>query len=49
MFLSGNTIFFDSVKEIAARYSFTESKVKNMLLHTRKKLRDYLVKEDIWI
>ena len=41
--------FFDSVKEIAARYSFTESKVKNMLLHTRKKLRDYLVKEDIWI
>ena len=37
--------FFDSVGEIAERYSFTESKVKNMLLHTRNKLKAYLIKE----
>jgi len=39
--------FFDSVSDIAARYSFSESKVKNMLYHSRKKLRDYLRKEGI--
>lgn len=37
--------FFDSVSEIAAQYSFRESKVKSMLFHTRNKLRDYLKKE----
>ncbi len=37
--------FFDSIGEIAVRYSFTESKVKNMLFHTRNKLKDYLIKE----
>lgn len=37
--------FFDSVSEIAAQYSFSESKVKSMLFHTRNKLRDYLKKE----
>lgn len=41
--------FFDSVKEIAERYSFTESKVKNMLFYTRNKLRDYLIKEGVEI
>lgn len=41
--------FFDSVKEIAARYSFTESKVKNMLFCTRNKLKDYLIKEGVEI
>lgn len=41
--------FFDSIKDIAKRYSFTESKVKNMLYHTRIKLRDYLVKEGVVI
>ena len=41
--------FFDSVKEIAERYSFTESKVKNMLFHTRNKLKDYLIKEGVEI
>lgn len=41
--------FFDSVKDIAKRYSFTESKVKNMLYHTRNKLKDYLIKEGIEI
>lgn len=39
--------FFDSVGEIAKRYSFTESKVKNMLLHTRNKLKEYLIKEGV--
>lgn len=39
--------FFDSVSDIAARYSFSESKVKNMLYHSRKKLRDYLRKEGV--
>ncbi|MBD5461159.1 MAG: sigma-70 family RNA polymerase sigma factor [Lachnospiraceae bacterium] len=41
--------FFDSVKDIAELYSFTESKVKNMLYHTRNKLREYLKKEGIEI
>ena len=39
--------FFDSVSDIAARYSFTESKVKNMLYHSRNKLREFLKKEGI--
>ncbi len=39
--------FFDSVADIAARYSFTESKVKNMLHHTRKKLKEYFIKEGV--
>lgn len=41
--------FFDSIKEIAERYSFSESKVKNMLFHTRKKLREYLIREGVAI
>ena len=41
--------FFDSIKEIAERYSFSESKVKNLLFHTRKKLREYLIKEGVAI
>ena len=41
--------FFDSVKDIAEHYSFTESKVKNLLLRTRSKLRDYLQKEGVSI
>jgi len=41
--------FFDSIGEIARRYSFTESKVKNMLFFTRKKLKDYLIKEGVEI
>lgn len=39
--------YFDSIEDIAKRYSFTESKVKNMLFHTRNKLKDYLIKEGI--
>ena len=41
--------FFDSISEIAKRYSFTESKVKNMLFYTRNKLKDYLIKEGVEI
>ncbi len=41
--------FFDSVRDIAAKYSFTESKVKSMLYHTRNELREYLKKEGIEI
>lgn len=41
--------YFDSIREIAKRYSFTESKVKNMLFYTRNKLKDYLIKEGVEI
>lgn len=37
--------YFDSIGEIAKRYSFTVSKVKNMLFHTRNKLKAYLIGE----
>ena len=37
--------FFDPIQDIAARYAFSESKVKSMLFHTRKRLRNYLSKE----
>lgn len=40
---------FDSIKEIAECYSFTESKVKNMLFYTRNKLKDYLIEEGVEI
>ena len=39
--------FFDSISDIAERYSFTERKVKNMLYHSRNKLREILKKEGI--
>jgi len=41
--------FFDSIGEIAERFGFTESKVKNMLFYTRNKLRYYLIKEGVEI
>lgn len=41
--------YFDSIHEIADRYRFSESKVKNLLLRTRNKLRDYLTKEGVAI
>ena len=41
--------FFDSIKEIAVEFSFSESKVKNMLFYTRNKLKDYLIKEGVEI
>lgn len=39
--------FFDSVEDIATRYSFSESKIKSLLYHTRSRLRDYLRKEGV--
>ena len=39
--------FFDSVGAIAARYGFSQSKVKSMLYHTRNKLKEYLKREGI--
>lgn len=41
--------YMDSVKEIAARYGFGESRVKTSLCRTREKLRAYLEKEEIYI
>lgn len=41
--------FFDSINEISARYGFSESRVKNMLYHTRNRLRDFLIKEGVEI
>lgn len=40
--------YFDSVKAIAARFGFSESKVKMMLKRTRDKLMLRLQKEDIY-
>ncbi len=39
--------FGDSIDDIADRFSFSKSKVKSMLFHTRNKLIKYLHKEDI--
>lgn len=41
--------FLDSISDIAELYSFSESKVKNMLYHTRNKLKIFLQKEGIEI
>lgn len=39
--------YADNVRDIAARYDITESKVKTSLHRTRKKLSDYLAQEGI--
>ncbi len=39
--------FFESISEIAVRYSFSKSKVKSMLHHTKLKLREFLEKEGV--
>lgn len=39
--------YMDSVNDIAAKYSFSVSKVKSMLYHTRNRLKRYLKKEGI--
>lgn len=41
--------FFDSIEDIAKRYSFSKSKVKSMLYHTRLKLKEFLTKEGVEI
>lgn len=40
--------YFDTIKEIAADYGLSESKVKMTLLRTRNELREYLEKEGIY-
>lgn len=37
--------YCDTVKEIAAHFGFTQSKVKMLLFRTRMKLREHLIKE----
>lgn len=37
--------YCDSVEDIAKRFSFSQSKVKSILMRTRDKLRDYLLSE----
>ena len=39
--------YFQPVKEIAARYDFTQGKVKSMLLRTRRKLGKFLKEEGL--
>ena len=39
--------FFDSVRDIASRFNFSESKVKSILFRTRRRLRAFLKKEGI--
>lgn len=39
--------FLASVKEVADKFGFTESKVKSMLLRTRKKLKERLQEEGL--
>ncbi len=41
--------YFDSIADIAKRYSFRESKVKSMLFHARERLKDFLEKEGVLI
>ena len=41
--------FFDSVKDIAERYSLSENNVKSMLFRSRNRLREFLKKEGIEI
>lgn len=37
--------FYDSISEIAAQFSMSESRVKSMLFRVRLKLKNYLIKE----
>lgn len=41
--------YFDSIADIAYRYSFSESKVKILLHRTRNRLRETLQKEGIYL
>lgn len=41
--------YFDTVADIAKQFGFGQSKVKTMLLRTRRKLKTYLEKEGITI
>lgn len=39
--------FFESISDIASRYGYSESKVKNMLYRTRNQLKKYLIMEGV--
>lgn len=41
--------YFESNRDIAEKYGFTERKVTNMLARTRNKLKKYLIEEGIYI
>ncbi len=41
--------YFDSVRDIAGRYGFSENKVKSLLFRGRNRLKDYLRKEGVSI
>lgn len=41
--------FFDSIADIAEKYSFSESKVKTLLSRTRGKLKKFLSKEGYFV
>ena len=41
--------YFDSIQDIAQRFHFTESKVKMNLKRNRDKLKDYLIKQGVFI
>lgn len=41
--------YFDTIEEICTAYGFGKSKVKTMLMRTRKKLRSHLEKEGVFI
>lgn len=40
--------YMKSIRDIAAQFEFSESKVKSMLSRTRSKLKNYLIKEKIY-
>ncbi len=41
--------YFDSLESIAQRYSFSITKVKSMLFHTRNRLKSYLKTRGIYV
>ena len=41
--------YFDSIEDISKKYSISQSKVKSILFHTRRKLKEYLIEEGIQI
>ena len=41
--------YFESNRAIAEKYGFTERKVTHMLAHTRAQLKEYLIKEEIYL
>ncbi len=43
----GRYYFFDSVKTIAGYCGISETNAKTLLYRTRRKLKDYLVKEGV--